>query len=147
MAEQYYSADDFKRVNKIDAHVHYNSLTSSLTDLAGQNNFRLLSINTNIPGFPVIRQQQECVVKHPAFQRTLFYLTSFDSLDVFAKNWLENELAYIKDSFRKGALGFKVWKDIGMVIQNATGEFVFIDDKMFAPFFDYAEKNNLPVLG
>src|SRR6478672_3330429 len=46
MVEQYYSVDDFERVNKIDAHVHYNSLTTSLTDLAGRNNFRLLSINT-----------------------------------------------------------------------------------------------------
>lgn len=146
-AEQYYTAEDFYTISKVDAHVHYNSLSTELTDLAEKLNFRLLSINTNIPGFPSIQEQQNYVVNHKAFQKTLFHLTSFDSTNVFQKNWQQDQLDYLDSSFRKGALGFKVWKDIGMVLQNVRNEFVFIDDDMFAPFFDYAQRNNLPVLG
>jgi predicted TIM-barrel fold metal-dependent hydrolase len=34
-----------------------------------------------------------------------------------------------------------------MVVKNTNEEFIFIDDAVFKPFFEYAEKNDLPVLG
>ncbi|RYF92844.1 MAG: hydrolase [Chitinophagaceae bacterium] len=144
--EQFYSTDDFKKVRKVDAHVHYNTHATDITSLAQSLGFRLLSINTNIPGFPSIEQQQEYILKHRAYKQTLFHLTTFDSINVYDDDWVSNQLQYVRDAIRNGALGFKVWKDIGMVLQDAKGEFVFIDDKMFRPFFDFAEAAQLPVL-
>lgn len=144
--EQYYSVDDFKKVKKVDAHVHYNTLSDGITSLAHSSGFRLLSINTNIPGFPSIKAQQDFIIKHAEYKKTLFHLATFNSSNVYDDNWLEKELQYVRDAIAEGALGFKVWKDIGMVLQNAEGRFVFIDDKMFKPFFDFAEAAQLPVL-
>ncbi|MBL7697775.1 MAG: amidohydrolase family protein [Chitinophagaceae bacterium] len=145
--EQYYSIEDFYKVKKADAHVHYNAHSEAITNLAKRCNFTLLSINTNIPGFPSIAEQQDYVVKHPAFRKTLFHLTTFDSANIYDNDWLNSQLKYLQNSIDNGALGFKVWKDIGMSLKSANNEFIFIDDAVFKPYFDFAEKHNVPVLG
>jgi hypothetical protein len=43
----------------------------------------------------------------------------------------------LREDFSNGAVGIKVWKDIGMKIKNKDGAYIQIDDPMFEPILRF----------
>src|SRR5947207_12972653 len=58
MAAESYGVDDFASIEKIDVHVHINSLDTALIDEAAQSHFRLITINVDYPDFPPLADQR-----------------------------------------------------------------------------------------
>jgi len=48
--------------------------------------------------------------------------------------------------FDRGIVGFKIWKDLGLSVRDATGELLRVDDERLAPIFDKAGELGLPVM-
>jgi predicted TIM-barrel fold metal-dependent hydrolase len=46
----------------------------------------------------------------------------------------------------RGAQGIKFWKDLGLVVRDAGGELLRIDDERLAPIFDKAAELGIPVM-
>lgn len=144
----HYNLEDFYTVKKIDAHVHINGHFTSFMNQAMRDQFYLLSINTEVPGYPVLAKQQSHIHQlSKDFQGQVGYLTSFSTEHLHSDNWEEKALAYLKASFEQSAAGMKVWKNIGMTLQDNNGKFIMIDDPLFDPIFDFVEDNNITVLG
>ena len=55
--EQYYSRDDFARVEKIDAHVHIHGRGDRFMAQAVKDHIRILTINVDYPDFPPLPKQ------------------------------------------------------------------------------------------
>jgi len=146
MSDEHYSIDDYGAIDKVDAHVHYNSRIDDFIPFALQHGFRLISINTKIPGFPSIKDQLDIAHRHASIHRSLYYLCTFDAEEVVRENDV-SEFARMTGAIKNGASGCKCWKDIGMVIKDADNNFVFVDDVRFKPFFDWAEKYRITFLG
>jgi len=51
-SDGYYSMEDFSRVEKIDSHIHINTEDSSFIIQAIDDNFILLTLNTDVPIIP-----------------------------------------------------------------------------------------------
>lgn len=146
--EQYYSDDDFGKLTKIDIHCHINTKRHFFMEQAIQDNFRILTINTYAPIGVSIEEQQELANFHrQAFPDHLAYLTTFSMEGWNNDDWQTKTLDYLKESLKKGAIGIKVWKDIGMVEKDHDGSFIMIDNPKFDPIFDYLEENGIPVCG
>jgi predicted TIM-barrel fold metal-dependent hydrolase len=45
-----------------------------------------------------------------------------------------------------GAVGFKIWKDLGLTVRDASGELVRVDDERLAPVFERAGELGIPVM-
>ncbi|MDE1156109.1 MAG: amidohydrolase family protein [Acidobacteriaceae bacterium] len=45
-----------------------------------------------------------------------------------------------------GIVGFKFWKDLGLIVRDASGELIRVDDERLAPIFDYLGQLGLPVM-
>ncbi len=145
---EYYSLADFSLVKKIDAHAHIQTNRADALEQARKDNFILLSINAEVPDYPPIALQQDYVLKQKTkYPEGIYYLTTFSIDSISYPGWSERQLEYLKNSFSKGAIGIKVWKNIGMTIKDTAGNFIMIDDARFDPIFDYLEKNNIPVCG
>jgi len=135
-------------IHKIDAHVHFNTLRTPLIKYGLENNIRFLSINTDIPFFPSINDQQNTILElQKEFPNSLDYVTTFSCNNWDSKKWLQDSLDYIKKSVDRGAVGLKVWKNIGMSLKDAQGNYVKIDDPSFDPIFSYIAENDLILLG
>ncbi|WP_223815929.1 amidohydrolase family protein [Adhaeribacter rhizoryzae] len=146
--EKYYTLDDFSSVPKFDTHVHLNTTDPSLLEQAQRDNFRLLTINVNAPHYPTITQQQELALQHRKnFSDRLAYATTFSVQNWGAAHWAEESLAYLKSALAQGAIGVKIWKNIGMELKDENGAFVMINDPRFKPILDYLEQNKIPVIG
>ena len=84
---EFYKIEDFKHVEKIDAHVHINSMHPAFIQQSKADNFNLLSINIDTAEFPPLEEQvtiSESLLKadpgHFAFAST-FQMNGWDDAD------------------------------------------------------------------
>lgn len=147
-AVEYYQQQDFSVIEKFDAHMHVNTARRELIDLASRHRLGLVSINVDVPDFPAIEQQRGFTTRHLQDREKNFgYITSFRIQDIGEPGWLEATLAYLDESFKLGAVGVKVWKNIGMEYKDRNQQFVMIDDNRLDPVFDFIEKKNKTLTG
>lgn len=132
----------------IDAHVHLNTTSTEKMELALKNNVSFLSINTNIPFFESIEDQEKVILdlkeKYPGM---IQYITSFDFRDWGKDHFAQGAIAQIKRGLANGAVGVKIWKDVGFELHDPSGSFVMIDNPVFDPIFKFLEENDILLIG
>ena len=143
--EAYYTADDFGKVPKIDVHFHYFTMDARYVDYFNSVNFKVLSPNVD-SGYPVdeqLRISYEIIQNYP---ETFGYLGTF-SVEKFGQpDFASSTIEIINECMEKGAAGIKIWKNIGMELQDQDGRYVMADDPGFDPIFKYLESSNIPLL-
>jgi hypothetical protein len=143
---EYYSADDFEKVEKYDTHVHINADDSTFIDQAKKDNLRLLTINVN-SGHPIGEQRRIAEMLTKKFPDRLAFATTFNLNNWGTEKWQSKTIAWLKESFEKGAIAVKIWKNIGMELKDANGKWVMIDDARFDSVINFIEKSNITILG
>lgn len=145
----YYTVDDFKSVEKYDAHVHITKdIDTVFIKQAEADNFRLLNVNVySSTGVPIEELQRYALGKVQEFPGRIAYATTFSLKDFNNDNWQEKTIAYLKDSFAKGAIAVKVHKNIGMELKDKDGKLVMIDNPRLDPILNYLADNNIPLIG
>jgi len=142
----YYSAGDFEKTAKIDAHFHYLTMDPQYMKFATSINFKLL--NPNWDGeYSIDEQLKISMAIQRSFPHDFSFFGTF-SVDSFGTSGFASETTErIKYCLKEGASGIKIWKNIGMVLKDRDDRFVMIDDPAFSPVFGYLEKNRIPVMG
>lgn len=145
---EYYTIEDFTSVDKYDVHVHVNTRHPAFIEQSAEDHFRLLSINVDVPTyFPIAEQQKIALTHAKVFPGQIMYATSFTVEQFNRPGWQQETLAYLQDSFSKGAVAVKVWKNIGMELKDEAGYFVMIDHPSFDPILDYLAEHHIPLIG
>jgi len=149
LAGDSYTMHDYESVPKIDAHLHLHGLEQGpFLELARKANFRALTINVDYPDFPALDQQQRVASKlhheHPA---TVGWIASFSAGNLLDPAWVAATLHRLDGALHDGAVGVKVWKNIGMSVRDAQGKLVMVDDARIKPLFDAFEKRDVLLVG
>ncbi|MEO8473282.1 MAG: amidohydrolase family protein [Chryseolinea sp.] len=145
---QYYKDEDFASVKKVDTHMHLNTSNTAVSELAREDNFRLVTVNVDAPSNPSLEDQQQFALEQiAAFPNDVNYLTSFTLKDWGTPGWKDTTIAYLRNSFDKGALGIKIWKNIGMIYKDSADQFIMIDNPVFDPVIEYVIKQDKTILG
>jgi Amidohydrolase len=143
-----FSIGDFKRVDKVDVHVHINSSGSALIDQAAADHFRLLTINVDYPDFPPIAEQariaRALIAAHPEL---VAYAATFSMQGWDEADWQQRVIQSLDAAFTGGAVAVKVWKNIGMSFRDAAGRLVMIDDPKFDPVFEFIRERHRVLIG
>jgi predicted TIM-barrel fold metal-dependent hydrolase len=143
-----YTMADYAKVAKIDAHMHLHNAESGFIEAARRQNFRVLTINVDYPDFPPIDEQlRVAAALHAVFPSVVAFAGTFPVDDSGEPGWADRTRARIDAALRQGAVGIKVWKNIGMSLRDSRGKLVMIDDPRFAPVFDYLQDKGIPLLG
>jgi predicted TIM-barrel fold metal-dependent hydrolase len=148
--KKYYSESDFKKVLKVDTHFHIDSEKGISEAQAAEDNMVLLTINVDHSTTEAIQYQLDIALKsvrkNPGrvFYEPTFY---FDTAGWGTEQWSKKVIAELEKSISEGAVGVKVWKNIGMTVRDRNGKFIMIDDPGLKPVFDYIVSRNLPVTG
>jgi predicted TIM-barrel fold metal-dependent hydrolase len=142
-----YTEADFASVAKFDAHVHANIEDARFLEVARRDGFELLSINVDYPDFPPLPQQAQIAEAMRKSDPQRFHFTTTFTMDGFGKpGWSAQAERTIDAAVARGAIGVKVWKNIGMVAKDAQGKRVFIDDPRFDPVMAHLEKRGIPLI-
>jgi predicted TIM-barrel fold metal-dependent hydrolase len=133
---------------RFDAHVHLNFLNDIFMNYVVDNQMRLLSIVTEIPGFPTIEAQVSLIENiRRRYPDTVDFATTFSCSGWGGAGWLNKSLDTLKRSIDAGAVGVKIWKNIGMSLKDGEGRYVMVDHPSFEPIFQFLEDNNIVLLG
>jgi len=144
----FYGAADYLKVKKTDVHAHIFRSDSAIYEQALKDNVALITINVESPGAPPIDSQQYFALRQQQISHgDVHWMATFGSVNINEPGWAGKELSRLQQSFDSGALGIKVWKNIGMTVKDKNGKFIMVNDAVFDPIFNYLEKNNIPVLG
>ncbi|HXL58661.1 MAG TPA: amidohydrolase family protein [Chitinophagaceae bacterium] len=145
----YYTIEDFESVDKYDCHVHLNINEVRFIQQSVSDNFKLITINVDVSSeFPTIEEQQELAIKlSETFPGRISYVSTFSVKNFNDDNWIQETITCLKNSFSKGAIAVKVWKNIGMELKDSDNNFVMIDHPKFDPIFGFLIKNNIPLIG
>jgi Amidohydrolase len=142
-----YTAKDFAKVRKFDSHVHANVDDNAFLSIARKDGFELLSINVDYPDFPDISTQAKVAQAQQARDSKRFhFVTTFSMKGFGAPDWTMRTNTQLDAAFDKGALGVKVWKNIGMVEKDAAGHLIFLDNPGFNGVMAHIEAKHKPLI-
>jgi hypothetical protein len=147
-AATFYSAADFDKVEKIDAHVHMHGSADRFVQLAIRDNFRILTINVDYPDFPPLPdQQRDAVSLLHRYPGRVAFAGAFAVENFLAPHWADSAQQQIDAALKNGAVGIKIWKNIGMSLRDADGHYVMLDDPRIEPVMARLERDHIVLLG
>ena len=138
----------FEDFPKIDAHVHIETANPEVMEFAKMENFKFITICTGSDNQEFIDGQlhfAKAQKKHSP--KDFAYTTTFSMEGFDQPGWLEGVIERLTEDFDQGAIGIKVYKDIGMTFRDSLGNFIMIDDQRFDPIFNFMEKEDKMVVG
>jgi predicted TIM-barrel fold metal-dependent hydrolase len=148
MAAHSYSLEDFQHVDKIDAHLHLHGAAHQFMEQAVRDGVRVLTINVDYPDFPPIDiQQRDAIALRKQYPGRAAFAATFSVASFQAPDWAATQLHHLDDAFAQGAVGVKVWKNIGLALRDPDGKYVMLDDPRLRPVFDRLEHGNIVLLG
>lgn len=138
----------FGNFPKIDAHFHSTFYDPVYEKIASDSNLRYVNINTDAAVFPSIEEQEAIAKKYMELDSQRFaYIASFEMTGWEEDGWLSSRISALERSIHQGAVGVKIWKNIGMEIRKSSdNSYLMIDDPFFDPLFDFFIAHHIPVL-
>jgi len=137
----------YQEMTKIDAHVHVRTTEAAFLEYASSEGFKLLTINTRSNSQEYIDQQREYAVKmKELYPEDISWLATFSMENFEEAGWAEEVIRKLQVDLDQGAVGFKIWKDIGMTFRDSLDRFVFLDDPLFGPVLEFMQASGFPLL-
>ena len=148
-SEEYYSLEDFAKVDKIDVHTHIMTDRSSFVDQARKDNFRMLNIVVDLSGGEefIKTQYDYCKVQKKSNPGEFEIATSFSIEDWDNPDFIKNTIAWLDKCLAEGAVAVKVWKNIGMEFRDKNDQLIMIDNPRLDTIFDYLASRKIPLFG
>jgi len=144
-AAEFYTAEDFIKVPKVDMHFHYETPDTRYLLMADSLNLRFVSPNVDA-GRSIDEQFEIAKGLKKQFPEKFAFFGTF-AVDRFGEEDFAGQIiARIDEAMAAGATGIKIWKNIGMALQDADSNYVMADHPAFEPVFRYLEEKNIPLL-
>ena len=139
------SAPAYTEMLKIDAHSHIFEDSPRVNDLLRRINVRTINVCNN--GTDEYLEQMHAIAfdlyaKYP----TLFpFESTFDLRRRDEPTYAADVIAFLDRTFAKGAVGVKIWKEVGIDIKDRNGKFILPDDARFDPIYAHLAKRGKPL--
>jgi predicted TIM-barrel fold metal-dependent hydrolase len=135
----------FAEIRKIDAHSHVFEDIPALNAMLHSLNLR--TINVCVPGSDGHLEEMHRIAldlyqKHPDLYP---FTATFDVVRWNQPGYAEKAIAWLDEQFRRGAVGVKIWKEVGMELKRPDGSFLLPDDPVFDPIYAYLAKRGKPL--
>ena len=144
-----YTMADFDKVEKIDAHLHlHNNSTTAFMKQARKDKFKVLAVNVDYADFPPLEQQRRVAIAlRRDYPLDAAFVASFSMVGFEQPGWAERTVKGLEQDLAAGAVGVKVWKNIGMELRGADGKLLTVQDPRLEPVFDFTIKHKISLLG
>jgi predicted TIM-barrel fold metal-dependent hydrolase len=126
-------------IHPIDVHVHVFKTDPAFQKMLERLNLKLMDILVMDDSNPNRKQLQGQVDDAQALVRSsgghVALCTTFDPYKFESASFSADAIKQIDRDFAQGAVAVKIWKNIGMEIKDANGQYVMADDPKFEPIY------------
>jgi predicted TIM-barrel fold metal-dependent hydrolase len=135
----------YTEILKIDSHSHVFEDLPALNDLLRRINVRTINVCNN--GTDEHLETMHTIAfdlyrKYP----TLFpFESTFDLRHREDPDYSQQVIAFLDRTFQQGAVGVKIWKEVGIDIKDRNGKFILPDDPRFDPIYAHLAKRGKPL--
>lgn len=145
----YYGMKDFPSVSKIDTHVHIRTERDNFSEQATKDNFQLVNIVVDGAGnwHSIYDQFRYAMFQQQAHPEQFRTISSFSVEGFHQEGWSQQAIQWMDSCFDQGAIGVKVWKNIGMVLQDSNGANIMLDDPRLNAVIAHLENKNKILIG
>jgi predicted TIM-barrel fold metal-dependent hydrolase len=132
----------------VDIHSHTGPTPDNIERLIQEMNATGLRVLNNLSGGadPAAVKQKVDYIRSSKYpdRFTVFANVNFNGAD--APGWAQKAVAGLEASVRNGAIGLKVFKNLGLSTTKTDGTRLKIDDPVLKPVWDACARLNIPVL-
>ena len=130
----------------VDIHSHQSATAENMARLVREMDALNLRVLNNLSGGSGDRLKQNVDAIRSSQYRDRFTVFANLDFDRFAAGWGTRAAAQLEQDVRNGAIGLKIFKDLGMTARKADGSRIAIDDPELDPVWAAAGRLNVPVL-
>jgi len=135
------------RMRRIDAHLHFNANTPAALKVLEDLDLKLLNICVAYDTGSKWREQANNWSKLTRAHPERFgWITSFDLPRFDDPHYVDAAIESIQRDLHEGAVGVKIWKNIGMEVKKPSGEWLYVDDLLFDPIIKAIERSGKSLL-
>lgn len=139
-------APAFAEIRKIDAHSHVFQDMPELDAWMRANNIRTINV-CNTGSDEHLETMHAFALAHYRRQPDLYpFISTFDLNRRNEPSYAQEVIAFLDKTFAQGAVGVKLWKDVGMVIKDRDGQSILPDDPIFDPIYAHIAQRGKPLL-
>ncbi len=137
---------EFTSLEPIDTHTHIRQSDPTFIEMLSRLHLHVLDIlvvNDKSIRQKSLEPQRSIALKIVSSGMGRISLcTTFDPFQFNSPNFPQKAIDSINQDFSRGALAVKIWKNVGMELKNASGQYVMPDDPRFEPIYkDIAAHN------
>jgi hypothetical protein len=112
------------------------------------DHFRILTIEVESPDYPPIDEQlRAAAALGERYPGRVAFVTTFSTANFQSADWAASAIREIDAAVAQGAVGVKIWKNIGMVLRDPDGRYVMPDDVRLSPVIAHLEQRHIVLLG
>jgi predicted TIM-barrel fold metal-dependent hydrolase len=125
---------------RFDTHVHIHRDAPALVSAIKSTNWRALDIvvcpASGDESFDLEEKLRATLEVQRKSGGALAWASTFDARGFESRDFADRTIARIRQSFADGAIGVKIWKNIGMSIKSKTGAYLLPDDPALLPIYE-----------
>lgn len=129
----------FAALNPIDAHAHVFVSNPAFYALLNRLNLHLVDIlvvdDTNESRNSITKERQQIWEVVHRSNDHVSVCTTFDPYQFNQPGFAQAAIQQINQDFDRGAIAVKIWKNIGMELKDANGNFILPDNPIFDPIY------------
>lgn len=137
---------------RIDAHLHLSCDGDVGLQLLADLDLKLLNISVPTPDRAGWRARtavfHQLADQHPERFAWVagFDLPTWDEDGQLEPGYVERTIAELQRDLAAGAVGVKIWKNVGMEVIKPSGQYLMVDDPIYDPIYDFLEQQNTTLL-
>ena len=134
------SAPEYTAILKIDSHSHVFEDLPALNDLFRRINVRTINVCNNGTDEHLEEMHRIALDLYRKYPTLYPFESTFDLRRRDEPTYTRDVIAFLDRTFAQGAIGVKIWKEIGIDIKDRNGKFILPDDPRFDPIYAHLAK-------
>lgn len=135
----------FTELLKIDVHSHVFEDVPALNDLLRRINVRTINVCNNGTDAHLERMHAIAVEQYRRHPTLFPFSSTFDLQRRHEPGYTRDVIAFLDRTFAQGAVGVKIWKEVGIDIKDRSGKFILPDDPIFDPIYAHLAQRGKPL--
>jgi predicted TIM-barrel fold metal-dependent hydrolase len=139
------TAPAYTEILKIDSHSHVFEDIPELNELLRRINLRTINVCNNGSDEHLEMMHRIALDLYQKYPTLFPFESTFDLRRRNEPTYTQDVIAFLDRTFSQGAVGVKIWKEVGIDIKDRNGKFILPDDPLFDPIYAHLAKRGKPL--